>query len=71
MPRWFDRSHEERPPEEHRPDHSAEAPANPYRVSGAHRRDRRNSRWRRSDRPTSAAEWEVAEFYDSFENPRP
>lgn len=71
MPRWSDRSPEDRQPEEHRPGQPTDPAAGPHRVSGAHRRERPGSRWRRTDRPTSAAEWEIAEFYDSFENPRP
>jgi hypothetical protein len=71
MHRWSDRSHEDRSPEEHRPGHSPEPAAGLHRTSGAHRRDRPRSRWRRGDRPTTAAEWEVAEFYDSFDRPRP
>ncbi len=28
-------------------------------------------RWQRGDRPTAAADWEITDYYGSFDDPRP
>ncbi|HYE61962.1 MAG TPA: hypothetical protein VD997_08185 [Phycisphaerales bacterium] len=61
MDRW-DRSPQDR---------RAEEQDSPQRASGSQRRVHEPHRWRREDRPTTPSEWEVQEFYESFDTPRP
>lgn len=63
MDRW-ERSPEDRPREEQ------DSPQPPHRAGGSTRRVHEPHRWRRGDLPTAPAEWEVLEFYESFDTPR-
>jgi hypothetical protein len=72
MERWSDKSHEDRAPQEGPPGADQGQRTDIRRASGTQRRvTHEPQRWRRGDRPTTAAEWEVEDFYGSFEEPRP
>ena len=62
MDPWADRSPQNR---------EQDGAEQPQRASGAQRRvEHEPHRWRRSDRAATPAQWEVAEFYESFDSPR-
>jgi len=70
MERWSDKSHEDRASEDQR--RRPEKVDQPLRAIGAQRRvEHEPHRWRRGDTPTKPEEWEVSEFYGSFDDPRP
>jgi hypothetical protein len=69
---WFDKWLRNRRAEDPPTGPERASKGEPDRASGAQRRvEHEPHRWRRGDRATMAADWEVAAFYDSLESPRP